>query len=134
MRDQIEKKKQPWHHRKGRRTLPKARAGIGVEKKKPEDAGKTVWRAGGGKRTPKEARAGLGWQKQVRRVAGRRQTSLEEEARRRKVAHAPSHALTVRRVRCSRQPEKHAWTARGWFSGSGALGKIGDLLQAVLAV
>ena len=27
------KEKQPWHHRKGRRTLPKARAGIGVEKK-----------------------------------------------------------------------------------------------------
>ena len=27
-----------------------------------------------------------------------------------------------------------AWPARGWFSGSGALGKIGDLLQALLAV
>nr|CAN60009.1 hypothetical protein VITISV_024744 [Vitis vinifera] len=27
------KEKQPWHHLKGRRTLPKARAGIGVEKK-----------------------------------------------------------------------------------------------------
>ena len=27
------KEKQPWHHRKGRRTLPKARVGIGVEKK-----------------------------------------------------------------------------------------------------
>ncbi|RVW79064.1 hypothetical protein CK203_048217 [Vitis vinifera] len=25
-----------------------------------------------------------------------------------------------------------AWPARGWFSGSGALGKIGDLLQALL--
>ena len=32
MRDQIEKKKQPWHHRKGRRTLPKAHAGIGLRK------------------------------------------------------------------------------------------------------
>ena len=39
-----------------------------------------------------------------------------------------------RRVRCSRRPEKRAWPARGWFSGSGALGKIGDLLQALLAV
>ena len=58
-----EKEKQPWHHWKGRRTLPKARAGIGVEKKLSEDAEKTVRRAGGGKRTPKKARAGLGWQK-----------------------------------------------------------------------
>ena len=38
------------------------------------------------------------------------------------------------RVRCSSQPEKRSWPARGWFSGSGALGKIGDLLQALLAV
>ena len=45
-----------------------------------------------------------------------------------------SRSLTRRRVRCSRWPEKRAWTARGWFSGSGALGKIGDLLQALLAV
>ena len=75
---------------------------------------KTDRSAHGSKRTPKEARAGLGWQKQVRRVVGRRQASLEEEARRR--------------------TEKRAWTARGWVSGSGALGKIGDLLQALLAV
>ena len=34
----------------------------------------------------------------------------------------------------TRRPEKRAWTARGWVSGSGALGKIGDLLQALLAV
>ena len=26
------------------------------------------------------------------------------------------------------------WPTRGWFSGSGALGKNGDLLQALLAV
>ena len=45
-----------------------------------------------------------------------------------------SRALTHRRVRCSRRPEKRAWLARGWFSGSGALGKIGDLLQALLVV
>ena len=45
-----------------------------------------------------------------------------------------SRALTHRRVRCSCWPEKRAWPARGWFSGSGALGKIGDLLQALLAV
>ena len=30
--------------------------------------------------------------------------------------------------------KKRAWTARGWVSGSGALGQIGDLLQALLAV
>ena len=29
----MEKKKQPRHHQKGRRTLPKALDGIGVEKK-----------------------------------------------------------------------------------------------------
>ena len=34
----------------------------------------------------------------------------------------------------SASPEKRAWPVRGWFTGSGALGKIGDLLQAVLAV
>ena len=34
----------------------------------------------------------------------------------------------------TRRPEKRAWTARGWFSGSGGLGKIGDLFQALLAV
>ena len=45
-----------------------------------------------------------------------------------------SRALMRRRVRCSRRPEKRMWPARGWFSGSGALGKIGDLLQALLAV
>ena len=45
-----------------------------------------------------------------------------------------SRALTRRRVRCNRRPEKRAWPARGWFSGSGALGKIGDLLQALLAM
>ena len=37
-------------------------------------------------------------------------------------------------MRCSRRSEKRAWPARGWFSGSGALGKIGDLLQALFAV
>ena len=34
----------------------------------------------------------------------------------------------------TRRPEKRAWAARGWVSGSGALGQIGDLLQALLAV
>ena len=43
-----------------------------------------------------------------------------------------SCALTRWRVRCSRRPEKRAWQACGWFSGSGAL--VGDLLQALLAV
>ncbi|RVW34842.1 hypothetical protein CK203_078004 [Vitis vinifera] len=45
-----------------------------------------------------------------------------------------SRALTRRRVRCSHRPEKRAWEARGWVSGSGALGQIGDLLQALLAL
>ena len=63
------------------------------------------------KEPQKKARAGLGLHKQVGRVAGRRQASLEEEARRR--------------------PEKRAWAARGWVSGAGALGQIRDLLQAL---
>ena len=42
--------------------------------------------------------------------------------------------LTRRRMRCSCRPEKHVWPARGSFSGSDALGKIGDLLQALLLV
>ena len=37
-------------------------------------------------------------------------------------------------MRCSHRSEKRAWPAHGWFSGSGVLGKIGDLLQALLAV
>ena len=45
-----------------------------------------------------------------------------------------SRALMRRRVRCSLRSEKRAWPALGWFSGSDALGKIGDLLQALLAV
>ena len=32
------------------------------------------------------------------------------------------------------RPEKRAWSVRGWFSGFGALGKIGDLFQALLVV
>ena len=34
----------------------------------------------------------------------------------------------------TRRSEKRAWPTRGWFSGCGALGKIGDLLQALLVV
>ena len=55
-----------------------------------------------------------------------------------RASHAPlfSDGLNTTRwhVRCSRRPEKRTWPARGWFFGSGALGKIGDLLQALLAV
>ncbi|RVX03665.1 GATA transcription factor 28 [Vitis vinifera] len=100
-----------------------------TEESPPEDAGKTVRRADGGKRTPKEARAGLGWQNRYEGwLVGVRRGGGGSACR--KVAHAPSCAG----VRCSRRPEKRAWPARGWFSGSGALGKIGDLLQALLAV
>ena len=45
-----------------------------------------------------------------------------------------SGSRACRRVTLTRRPEKSAWPARGWFSGSGALGKIGDLLQALLVV
>ena len=60
-------------------------------------------------------------------MAGRRQASLEEEAHRRKVAHAPAREMQS-------LAEKRTWPAHGWFSGFGGLGKIGDLLQALLAV
>ena len=36
------KEKQMWHYWKGKRTLPKTRAGLGVERKSPEVAGKAV--------------------------------------------------------------------------------------------
>ena len=36
------KEKQMWHYWKGRRTLPKTRAGLGVERKSPEVVGKAV--------------------------------------------------------------------------------------------
>ena len=36
------KEKQMWHYWKGRRTLPKTRAGLGVETKSPEVVGKAV--------------------------------------------------------------------------------------------
>ena len=54
-------------------------------------------------------------------MASRCQARLEEEVRRRKVAHAPAREMQLP------AGKKCAWTARGWFSGSGALGKIGDL-------
>ena len=60
-------------------------------------------------------------------MASQHQARLEEEARCRKVAHAPAHEMQS-------SAEKRAWPARGWFSDFGALGKIGDLLQALLAV
>ena len=36
------KEKQMWHYWKGRRTLPKTHAGLGVERKSPEVARKAV--------------------------------------------------------------------------------------------
>ena len=44
-------------------------------------------------KSPKEVCAGLGWENQVGRDAGRRQTRLEEEARRRKRPHAPTREI-----------------------------------------
>ena len=51
--------------------------------------------------------------------------SIRQGWRRKRIA---GKWLTRRRVRCSRRLEKRAWLACGWFSGSDALGKIGDLL------
>ena len=73
--------------------------GLEVRKNSRRTREKTDRRARGGKGTPKEARAGLGLHKQVGRVAGRRQASLEEEARRRKVAHAPSRVAGGKNAR-----------------------------------
>ena len=42
-----------WHYWKGRRTLSKTRAGLGVERKSPEVAGKVVERASGDKKPQK---------------------------------------------------------------------------------
>ena len=44
MRVQIVKKKQMWHYWKGRRTLPKTRAGLRVERKSPEVVVKRLFR------------------------------------------------------------------------------------------
>ena len=67
--------------------------GLELRKNSRRTPEKTDRRVHGSKRTPKEARAGLGLHKQVGRVAGRRQASLEEEARRRKVAHSPAREM-----------------------------------------
>ncbi|KAL6329522.1 hypothetical protein AAG906_021530 [Vitis piasezkii] len=110
-----------WYH-EGRRTLPKARAGL--EWRKSSRAWKDCLEGRRRQKSPKEVRAGLGWENQGGREAGRRQAKLEEEARRRKMPHA--------RVRCSRRPENCAWPARGCSFGAGAFTKVGDLLQALL--
>ncbi|RVW91956.1 Retrovirus-related Pol polyprotein from transposon RE1 [Vitis vinifera] len=78
-----------WYHQKGRRTLPKARAGIGVEKKWSELRRKDCLEGRRRQKSPKEVRAGLGWENQGGGKADRRQAKLEEEARRRKSSHAP---------------------------------------------
>ncbi|RVW91446.1 ADP-ribosylation factor-related protein 1 [Vitis vinifera] len=117
-----------WYHQKGRRTLPKARAGIGVEKKWSELRRKDCLEGRRRQKSPKEVRAGLGWENQGGGKADRRQAKLEEEARRRKSSHAP-HAP---RVRFNRRPENCAWPARGCSFGAGAFTKVGDLLQALL--
>ena len=75
-----------WYHQKGRRTLPKARAGIGVEKKWSELRGKDCLEGRRRQKSPKEVRAGLGWENQGCREDGQRQAKLEEEVRRRKIS------------------------------------------------
>ena len=47
-----------WHYWKGRKTLPKTRVRLGVERKSPEVAGKAVQRAGKEKKNPKNALLG----------------------------------------------------------------------------
>ena len=55
-----------------------------------------------------------------RRVAGRRQASLEEEARRRKVAHAPSRADRKTRVDGAWMVFWLRWFGKNWRSPPGA--------------
>nr|CAN69236.1 hypothetical protein VITISV_006534 [Vitis vinifera] len=101
-----------WYHQKGRRTLPKACAGIGVEKKWSELRRKDCLEGRRRQKSPKEVRAGLGWENQGGGEADRRQAKLEEEARRRKSSHAP--------------PRAGAWRSPpGAPSGMVGVGKIG---------
>ncbi|RVW43506.1 hypothetical protein CK203_100913 [Vitis vinifera] len=129
-----EKRRRPqiavWYHQKGRRTLPKARAGIGVEKKWSELRRKDCLEGRRRQKSPKEVRAGLGWENQGGGKADRRQAKLEEEARRRKSSHAPPRA--AREIQPP--PENCAWPARGCSFGAGAFTKVEDLLQALLLV
>ncbi|RVW60110.1 hypothetical protein CK203_086560 [Vitis vinifera] len=85
-----------WYHQKGRRTLPKARAGIGVEKKWSELRRKTVWRADGDKNPQKRYVQGSdGRTREVGRLIG-----VRRSCRRRRVAgkaltrpHAPAREI-----------------------------------------
>ena len=85
------KEKQMWHYWKGRRTLPKTHAGLGVERKSPEVVEKAVQRAGRDKKTQKNALAGLERDKHRWRVARRRQARLEVEAREVQVVGEETH-------------------------------------------
>ena len=89
------KEKQPWHHRKGRRTLPKARVGIGVKKKQPELCRKDCLEGRRRQKSIKQVRVGLRWDNQGCREAGRRQAKLEEEARRQKRPHALAREMQL---------------------------------------
>ena len=94
-----------WHYWKCRRTLPKTRAGLGVERKSPEVAGKVVERASGDKKPQKMHFQGSdgtstdgGWLDSVRqgwrwkRMVGKCSTR----------PHAPG-------VRFGLPEKKHAW-------------------------
>ena len=127
MRDQIEKKNNRGTTGKVEEHFPRHVQGLGLRK--------NSWR------TPEKLFGGLAEAKEpqkrhVQGLNGRNRyegwlVGVRRGWRRKRVA---GKWLTRRRVRCSRQPEKRAWPARGWFSSSDALGKIGDLLQALLAV
>ncbi|RVX17821.1 Mitochondrial import inner membrane translocase subunit PAM16 like 2 [Vitis vinifera] len=110
-----------WYHQKGRRTLPKARAGIGVGKKWSELRRKDCLEGRRRQKSPKEVRPGLGWENQGGGKADRRQAKLEEEARRRKSSHAPPRAgarsFWYGRCRKNRSPENSPENFAGKFAG-----------------
>ncbi|RVW61369.1 hypothetical protein CK203_032077 [Vitis vinifera] len=93
-----------------------------------EDVGKTYRRARGGKRTPKEARAGPRMGKTGKKGGW---SALGESGGGSASPESGSRALTRRRVRCSRRPEKRAvdgawmvfwlrWFGKNWRSSPGA--------------
>ena len=81
-----------WHYWKGRRTLPKIRAGLEVERKSPK-VDERLFRGPTERKNPKKSLARLGWHKHRWRVARRCQARLEVEARCQKVLHAPAREV-----------------------------------------
>ena len=110
--------------RKVEEHFPRHVQGLGWRESSRNFAGKAVWRADGDKNPQKRYVQGSdGRTREVRRLVG-----VRRSWRRRRVAgkgltrpHTPAHEIQSSAV-------KVRWPARGLFSGSGALGKVGDLL------